>query len=291
MLNDQDLQNTGKAEKTTSCTEEYDFPYLRLGAGVQSSALLVLSCTDDRVPKPDVAIFADTGDEPPWVYEYLDALTDWAKPHGVEVVKAQKGILSESFIKNRDEGKRFVSVPVFTAKPDGSRRGMLRRQCTNEFKIQPITQEVRKILGYGYRRRVKEKVRAMLGITTDEVQRMKPSLFKWCTNVYPLVDLDFHRNDCYEVLEKAGLPEPQKSACVYCPYHSDDYWHWLKTTHPDQFQRAVDFDYSVRDMSKGGGQLPAYVHSSCIPLDQVNFKQSDNTQLDMWAECEGMRGV
>ena len=32
---------------------DYDYTYLSLGAGVQSSALLVLSCTDERVPKPD----------------------------------------------------------------------------------------------------------------------------------------------------------------------------------------------------------------------------------------------
>jgi hypothetical protein len=65
----------------------------------------------------------------------------------------------------------------------------------------------------------------------------------------------------------------------------------MKTTHPDQFQRAVNFDYAVRDMSRGGGKLPAYVHSSCVPLDQVDFKNSNNEQLDMWGECEGMCGV
>tara|TARA_R100000995_G_scaffold74760_1_gene43896 strand:- start:898 stop:1095 length:198 start_codon:yes stop_codon:yes gene_type:complete len=65
----------------------------------------------------------------------------------------------------------------------------------------------------------------------------------------------------------------------------------MKTTHPDQFQRAVDFDYAVRDMSRGGGQLPAFVHSSCTPLDQVDFKKSNDGQLDMWGECEGMCGV
>ena len=58
---------------------DYDYTYLSLGAGVQSSALLVLGCTDERVPKPDAAVFADTGDEPSWVYDYLKVLTEWAK--------------------------------------------------------------------------------------------------------------------------------------------------------------------------------------------------------------------
>ena len=52
------------AMKIDTTSGDFDYTFLSLGAGVQSSALLVLSCTDDRVPKPDVAIFADTGDEP-----------------------------------------------------------------------------------------------------------------------------------------------------------------------------------------------------------------------------------
>ena len=32
---------------------DFDYTYLSLGAGVQSSALLVLACTDKRIPKPD----------------------------------------------------------------------------------------------------------------------------------------------------------------------------------------------------------------------------------------------
>ena len=58
--------------------EKFDYTYLSLGAGVQSSALLVLACTDDRVPKPDVAVFSDTGDEPQYVMEYLEILKDYA---------------------------------------------------------------------------------------------------------------------------------------------------------------------------------------------------------------------
>ena len=79
MLNDQDLQNTGKAEKTTSCTEEYDFTYLSLGAGVQSSALLLMLEKGlfgmDKY-KVDVCFFADTQGEPYWVYDQLSKLKE-----------------------------------------------------------------------------------------------------------------------------------------------------------------------------------------------------------------------
>ena len=270
---------------------DYDYTYLSLGAGVQSSALLVLSCTDDRVPKPDVAVFADTGDEPAWVYDYLKVLAEWAKPHGVEVVTAQKGVLSEWAIDRQRDGRKFVTLPVFTKHDDGS-RGMLRRHCTRDFKIDPIIKKVRERLGYQPRQRVKERVRCMLGISLDEMQRMKASWHGWITNTFPLVDLEIKREDCHKILAAAGLPEAKRSACVYCPYHSDSYWQWMKDEHPTEFAKAVKFDEGIRDMRVRGRNQPAYVHSSLVPLSEAVFNANDPDQVDMFNnECEGMCGV
>lgn len=53
---------------------------LSLGAGTQSSVLaLLLSGSDPRLvergyPKPDAAVFADTGWEPDYVYRHLEWL-------------------------------------------------------------------------------------------------------------------------------------------------------------------------------------------------------------------------
>ena len=269
----------------------YDYTYLSLGAGVQSSALLVLGCTDERVPKPDAAVFADTGDEPSWVYDYLKVLTEWAKPYGVEVVIAKKGVLSDWVMDRHDNGKRFVSIPVFTNNSDGS-KGMLRRQCTREFKFEPITKKVRELLGYQPRQRVREKVRCMLGISLDEIQRMKESQQRWITNTFPLVDLAIKREHCFKIIADVGLPKPEKSACVYCPYHSDTFWQWMKNEHPIEFSKAVKFDEGVRDMKMRGVEHPAYVHRSCVPLSEAVFHVGDPDQVDMFNnECEGMCGI
>jgi hypothetical protein len=267
--------------------EHFDFTYLSLGAGVQSSALLVLACTDDRVPKPDVAIFSDTGDEPQYVMDYLQVLKDYAEPFGINIVIAQKGVLSEDAL-GRD---KFVPIPLFTLHKDGS-KGVLRRQCTREYKITPINKKVREILGYKPRYRVKHKVRAMLGISTDEMQRMKESWMKWTTNTYPLIDLGISRKDCYQIMEQVGLPKPKKSACVYCPYHDDQYWQWMKDEEPAEFAKAVDFDEAIRDKTMKGSESPAFVHRSCVPLADAVFSPNDPNQIDFFNnECEGMCGV
>tara|TARA_R100001132_G_C3240952_1_gene71721 strand:+ start:22 stop:840 length:819 start_codon:yes stop_codon:yes gene_type:complete len=264
---------------------DFDYTYLSLGAGVQSSALLVLGCMEE-VEKPDVAVFADTGDEPAWVLSYLKVLKEYAQDYGIAVEVAQKGVLSEWVL----DQPHFVNIPLHTLDKKGN-SGILRRQCTREFKITPINQKVRELLGYDRGQHMKHKVRAMLGITIDESQRMKPSLQKWVTNTYPLIDLGLHRNDCFKIIEDAGLPEPQKSACVYCPYHSDTYWTWMKENHPEEFKRAADFDEAIRNRTMKGDEQPAFVHRSCVPLTEAIFKSTDPAQTDMWGECEGMCGV
>jgi hypothetical protein len=267
---------------------DYDYTYLSLGAGVQSSALLVLACTDERVPKPDVAIFADTGDEPDYVYSYLKRLAEWAKPYDVDVVTATAGVLSESIFADQKNGKSFVKIPVYTR---GAGKGMFARRCTADFKIIPVTKKVRELLGYKPRQRVKEKVRCMLGISLDEIERMKESRFGFVTNTFPLVDLGIKRDGCLKICAEAGLPEPEKSACVYCPYHSDTHWQWMKDKHPDEFAKAVAFDEKIRHYGMGG-ELPLFVHRSCLPLSEVALDVTDPDQVNLFTnECEGMCGV
>lgn len=268
-----------------------DLTYISYGAGVQSTALLVCSALGlHDVPKADVAIFADTGDEPQYVYDYLQLMTTWAADHGIPVRVTSKGRLSEWVIDRQQQGKRFVSIPLYTANV-GDREGMLRRQCTREFKVEPITQEVRRILGVEPGRRVRGKVVAMMGISIDEALRMKPSRTPWITNRYPLVDANLDRRACERIVVAAGLPRPQKSACIYCPYHADTYWLQMKTERPAEFAKAVAFDHAIRDMTMRGRTQQGYVHRSCQPLDEVDFDPMRD-QHDLFTnECEGMCGV
>lgn len=272
---------------------EFDRTYISLGAGVQSTALYVASALGlHGVPPAGIAVFADTGDEPQWVYDQLDSLEDWGRENGgAEIRRVQKGVLSEWTIQRQRDGKRFVSVPLYTASASGDKEGMLRRQCTREFKIEPIEKEVRRWLGYKPRQHVKEAVRAMLGITVEEATRMKSSRTRWVTNTWPLVDAGLTRSHCRRIVTDAGLPEPKKSSCVYCPYHSDAFWRLLRDEHPEEFQKAVEFDEQVRDMTMGGVDRPAFVHRSCVPLSEAPLDGDEDQGGLFDAECEGMCGV
>jgi hypothetical protein len=258
------------------------------------------------VPRADVAIFADTQSEPYWVYDQVEVMKAFAAKHGVEFKVVSKGNLAvdvrtrATAPKEGDEPSegRFASVPLFVHGRDG-RASPSRRQCTKEYKIEPIERAIREHLGYKPRQHVKHRVRALIGISWDERSRCKTSQTKWVTNVYPLVELRISVAGCQDLLKHAGLPVPRKSACVFCPYHDDAHWARVKAEEPEVFAQACDFDEAMRDQSASGLESEAFVHRSLTPLRMAEFRPEEDPRanpafglFDSFAnECDGMCGV
>ena len=65
--------------------QKREFHILNLGAGVQSTTLYLMACRGEF--RCDVAIFADTGDEPKAVYEHLE----WLKSLEGDIIEAVTG--------------------------------------------------------------------------------------------------------------------------------------------------------------------------------------------------------
>lgn len=260
--------------------------YLSLGAGVQSTALLILSA-GGKAPRADVAIFADTQDEPLWVYDHLEKLEAWSP---IEIVRVTQGCISDDVIaRHRGQRKRFAAIPAFTSNSDGS-GGMLRRQCTREYKIEPIQRYVKTRMGYAKGQVVKEHAIAMIGISWDELDRMAPSRERWITKEYPLVDERLSRGQCADIIKSTGFTVPKKSSCVFCPYHSDAYWLDIKANYPQEWNRAVRIDIEIRDMSMSGIDRPIFLHRSLRPLTDVALRHEN--QMELFAEeCAGVCGV
>lgn len=166
---------------------------LSLGAGVQSSALLLMSCRG-VLPKLDCAIFGDTQWEPKEVYTHLQWLIGESEAHGIPVHIVTAGDIRQDAIDFRTIGsskdkKRFASLPNFIKNEDGS-QGIIRRQCTTEYKIEPVEKFIRReILGLKPRQRAPKEVvvEQWFGISADEVQRMSTSRVPWKVHRYPLI--------------------------------------------------------------------------------------------------------
>ena len=285
-------------------TSTVTYRALSLGAGVQSSVLaLLLSRSHPRLvelgyPKPDVAVFADTGWEPEYVYQHLDWLEEQLQ---YPLIRVSDGDLKTNLKKGRTvSGHSFVDVPLFLVNGDG-KKGMLRRQCTTHYKIRPIYRRIRKLAG-GQRGRPFPKnthAEMWIGISQDEVGRMKPSRERWVEHRWPLVDIGMTRQDCVEWFnsEYPGRHLP-RSACVICPYRSDEHWLELKQSEPDSYEEAVHFDRWLRHSTKNPVREllhgRPYLHAARRPLDSVIDEQETEGGEGInhfENECEGLCGV
>jgi hypothetical protein len=275
---------------------------LSLGAGVQSSTL-ALMIEQGELPTIDAAIFADVKGEPKKVYEWLEYLKTKITSYPIHIV-TWRDLKQDILDASKGEYKAFTA-PFFTKNLETGKKGMLRRQCTADYKIKPVVQKIRELLGLakGEKRKAGTQVDLLMGISQDEISRMKRNPIKYINNIYPLVDKKMTRKDCIEWMEDNFYPRPPRSACTFCPYHSNEEWIRIKNDSPEEWKEVVAMDRAIRsqerfkEKNKGSASLKdeIFLHRSCKPIDEVDFaKEKNKKQLDfefgMENECEGMCG-
>lgn len=256
---------------------------LSLGAGVQSTTLALMAAAGEIGPMPDCAIFADTQWEPKSVYAHLDRLRA-SLPFPIHVVTAGD-IRADILTRRNTTGGNFAAVPWYVEAPNGD-KGMGRRQCTKEYKLRPIQRKVVELLGG----RPKAGAEMWVGISRDEIGRMKESQVQYIVNRWPLIERDMTRRDCLNWLERNGHGEPPKSACIGCPFHNDAMWRDLKEN-PTEWADAVEVDRAIRHQPGIRGEQ--FMHRSMTPLESVDLRTAEDMgQINLFQnECEGMCGV
>lgn len=250
------------------------FRVLSLGAGQQSSAILLMSAAG-MLPKLDLAVFADTGWEREVTYQHLDRLTERAEAAGIPVERVSVGNLRADVLAGD-----FVPMPVF-ARGERGQRVVYRQGCTVNWKIKPIRRRIRELAGplAGL------TVEMWLGISADEVFRMKPSRIAYIRHHYPLVDMRWERSHCQRYLAEQGFPAAPRSSCIGCPYKSGQQWREMARDAPDEFADAAEFDAALRARPD-----PSYLHPSLKPLPLAVVSHGDQGDL-FGEECEGYCGV
>ena len=265
---------------------------ISLGGGVQSSVVSLMAAEGLIKPMPDFAVFADTGWEPKGVYEHLDWL-DEQLPFPIERI-GKRSIREDILAGTNSTGQQFTSIPAFVRSLDG-KTAIVRRQCTREYKLSPIQEALRDLLGIGFGQRTPEGVfvELWIGISIDEAIRMKPSREKWIVNRWPLIDLELSRSDCIQWFNDRfpGRMLP-RSACIGCPYHTDSEWLQMQTQDPESWADAVYVDNALRTTAPAkrfDGEI--YLHGSRIPLNKVSFVSEPDQLPRFGDECEGLCGV
>ena len=257
------------------------------GAGTQSIGLLLMAL-DGIVEIPNDVVFADTGDEPSHVYDYFAMFQDYIDKKykfKIHTVSRNDKSLSQTIIDYVD-GKSNEKPKTL---PYRTENGMMRyRQCTDHYKVRPI----RKFIKEKYKPNKKSTIEIWFGISYDEMERMKIAPLSWEYNRYPLVEMEMKRIDVINYVKKHGLPEPPRSSCYFCPFHSSRYWNFLKNEHPHDFDKAINLDEKIRNYP--GADNKFYLNKNGrIPkaLRDFNYTEQAGLFSELIEECGGYCGV
>jgi hypothetical protein len=255
------------------------------GGGVQSTAALVLAARGE-IDYP-LFLFANVGEdsEHPDTLRYVhEVAMPYAESRGIELVELRKRLRDgsdDTLIARIDRAERGVPIPVRM----GQNGAPGNRTCTAEFKIRVIEKELR-------RRGATKEDRATigLGISLDEWQRARTPedpRSPYQLRDYPLLDLKLTRQDSLNLIADEGLPRPGRSACFFCPFHTDEEWRRLARNQPDLFEKACALERQLyeRGQRLGRGEFFFTRHGRFL-ADLFNDDQTVLFGDDDGAGCE-----
>jgi len=258
---------------------------ISLGGGVQSSALYIMACENNLV---DFAVFADTGWEPSDVYNHIESLKSLGN---IPIVTVNNGNIRQDIEAAANGTRKFTSLPLFSISSDG-KKGIIPRQCTNDYKIVPIRRWLQKICKEKFGSISNHCVELWIGISIDEYLRVKPSPVKYIRNRWPLMELGMSRDDCIEFLIHRGIYSP-RSACIGCPFHSREEWIRI-CSDENNLRDLIKVDEMVRRIGKLKGAN--FLTNERVPFRYSSFlsggtKDNRANVDDFNNECEGMCGL
>ena len=253
---------------------------ISLGAGKQSSYMLLTALEGAYISKPDFAIFSDTGCEPQYVYSYLKWLKCFVKDkYNFDIVIVSAGNIIEDTLNYLNGTRsRVATLPLRLAENGG----LIMRQCTNDYKIAPLRKYLQQI-------RNEKKIRLWIGISLDEIERIKESGVKYIENYYPLVENRVRIDKIINWFHENKIKEPGKSACLICPFHSDSYWRIFKKQFPDEFEKACKFDDAIRNYPNLKRQT--FLSKHLKPLREIDFSLHPSLFPELIEECNGLCGL
>lgn len=209
------------------------------GAGVNSTAML---CGfGERGICPDAILFADTGGERPTTYAFLDTMDAWLANKGMPTitrlryrVKRAGSAQWESLEQECLGSKQLPSLAYGWHK------------CSHKWKVKPQMDWLSDWPLFKDAASRGVLVQKAIGFRVGEERRRKDHIQDPGTvKVYPLLEWGWDQNECRAAIGRAGLPQPPKSACFFCPATTKLQVAQLALTEPELFDRAVALEQAA----------------------------------------------
>jgi hypothetical protein len=256
------------------------------GGGVQSHAVMVLQAQGKLERPYDAFIFANVGEdsENPDTLAYLERYTKpFAEEHNITLLEVRRKGRTVKQEAMRQDTKSVV-IPAY--KGQG---GPAKRDCTTRWKINEVDRAIR-ALEYTH-------CEIGLGISYDEPGRIRSEEWHdrivsksgktvkkfgfWKKREYVLFHMGITRLACNRIIGEAGLPQPPKSSCYFCPFHKPSEWLEMKISDPPLFGKAIEVENALNNKGLPGD--PYFLHTYKKPLAEA---VSDQQMLPMDLECE-----
>lgn len=218
------------------------------GGGTDSTAMIIELV---RLGIPIQAIiFADTGGETRRTYNYVKLFSLWLVKHGYPAITIVRNVPTRGPNKGKVQ-QLFASLWRTSSLPPVA---FNMHTCSERFKIRP---QHRWIGEQAWAREAwasGKKILQLVGFEHDEayrVNRTHPMIEAGRKFIghYPLVEWGWNRDKCVQVIAAAGLPQPGKSACFFCPMRKPDEIRELAQEEPEKFRLALELE--ARALSSG----------------------------------------
>ena len=220
--------------------------------------------------RPDFIVFCDTGSEKPYTYEHIALVSAWCKEHGFPEIKTIRGSQPRQIQDGSLESEclRLGCLPS---------RAMGFGACSVKWKIDPFNKWMKE---QGFT----EKPMKLIGFDFDEPDRADraPTEEKLCKRRYPLMEWQWGRSECMAAIDRAGLPQPGKSACFFCPSSKKHEILALREIYPDLLERALEIE---RRALTGVGPAPKFRGKGLgRSFSWAELIRADTAQICMFTE-------
>lgn len=240
------------------------------GGGVDSTAM-ILGLYESKRPI-DLILFADTGGERPETYAHIKNFSNWLINHDLPPIIIVRRTRKDGTFENlEEECHRSKSLPSIAY---GYKRCSLKHKIAPQDKYcnhwQPAVdwwktgEKCVKYIGYD----AGESHRA------DNAAKRDDPKYEY---QYPLIEWQWDRQECLDIIEKHGINNVGKSACFFCPSSRHKEIVDLYEKHPDLLQRALEIENNAElNTIKGLGRNYAWsevilMHKSQMTLPFVGF--------------------
>ena len=205
------------------------------GGGTNSTAMLV--GLHERGERPDAITFADTGGEKPHTYTHIVEVNKWCGRVGFPRVETLSALMPQQVFDGTLE-QECLRLGKLPAKAYGF------SSCSDKWKMEA-------------QRRYNGRIGAMFGIEQSDIVRLIGFDADEITRVqrgeaaadkrpvkerYPLYEWGWGREECMEAIARAGLPQPGKSACFFCPSSKKHEIIQLARDYPALARRALEME-------------------------------------------------